>query len=50
MIEPSEYSRPVLARYGSFRDLTQVGITGTSDGLYICGTPCETLAETEERS
>lgn len=33
------YSKPRVERYGTFRELTQVGWNGTTDGFTICGTP-----------
>jgi hypothetical protein len=31
------YSKPKVTRYGTFRDLTQLGFTGSSDGFTIIG-------------
>lgn len=33
------YQKPKVERFGTFRELTQIGFNGTSDGLTICGTP-----------
>jgi hypothetical protein len=32
------YQKPKVERFGTFRELTQVGFQGTSDGFTICGT------------
>lgn len=31
------YQKPRVERFGSFRELTQVGFNGTTDGFTICG-------------
>lgn len=31
------YEKPVLQKFGSFRDLTRIGFTGSSDGASILG-------------
>ena len=31
------YQKPSIARFGSFRDLTQAGCTGNSDGMTFNG-------------
>lgn len=31
------YSKPKVERFGTFRELTQVGFNGTTDGFTICG-------------
>lgn len=31
------YSKPKIERFGTFRELTQVGFNGTSDGFTVCG-------------
>ena len=31
------YQKPRVERFGTFRELTQVGFTGTSDGATLCG-------------
>jgi hypothetical protein len=32
------YQKPKVERFGTFRELTQVGFNGTTDGFTICGT------------
>ncbi|MDQ3555753.1 MAG: lasso RiPP family leader peptide-containing protein [Gemmatimonadota bacterium] len=34
------YDKPLLTRFGSFRDLTAAGLHGVTDGVTVCGTPC----------
>lgn len=31
------YVKPVLQKFGSFRDLTRIGFTGSSDGASVLG-------------
>jgi hypothetical protein len=31
------YQKPKVERFGTFRELTQVGFNGTTDGFTICG-------------
>ncbi len=31
------YQKPRVERFGTFRELTQVGFNGTTDGFTICG-------------
>lgn len=31
------YQKPRVERYGTFRELTQVGFNGSTDGFTICG-------------
>ncbi|MBA2686067.1 MAG: lasso RiPP family leader peptide-containing protein [Gemmatimonadaceae bacterium] len=31
------YHKPKVERFGTFRELTQVGFNGTTDGFTICG-------------
>ena len=31
------YEKPVLQKFGAFRDLTRIGFTGSSDGASILG-------------
>ena len=33
------YEKPKLERFGTFRELTQVGFNGNSDGFTVCGVP-----------
>ncbi len=33
------YQKPSLERFGSFRELTQIGFSGASDGFTIIGPP-----------
>lgn len=33
------YSKPTLEKFGSFRNLTQVGFSGGNDGYIILGPP-----------
>lgn len=44
------YAKPELTRYGSFREITAAGFTGQTDGMTICGVPCDELPEQEQRS
>jgi hypothetical protein len=34
-----EYTKPTLERFGTLRDLTQVGCTLGGDGVWICRVP-----------
>ena len=36
-MEGRVYQKPRVERFGSFRELTQVGFNGTTDGFTICG-------------
>jgi hypothetical protein len=31
------YEKPALQKFGSFRDLTRIGFTGSSDGASVLG-------------
>lgn len=31
------YQKPKVERFGTFRELTQIGLQGSSDGFTICG-------------
>lgn len=31
------YQKPVLQKFGAFRDLTRIGFTGVSDGASVLG-------------
>ena len=31
------YQKPVLQKFGTFRDLTRIGFTGSSDGASVLG-------------
>jgi len=31
------YLTPKVERFGTFRELTQIGLTGASDGMTVCG-------------
>lgn len=31
------YQKPKVERFGTFRELTQIGLQGSSDGYTICG-------------
>jgi hypothetical protein len=35
------YEKPTLERFGTLREMTQAGPTGTTDGVYVCGIPCD---------
>lgn len=35
------YQKPTLEKYGSFRDLTLIGLTGAADGATQYGNGCE---------
>ena len=34
------YAKPVLTRFGSLREVTLIGVTGTSDGHAVWGAGC----------
>lgn len=36
-MESSVYQKPLLQKFGSFRELTLVGLTGSADGASIFG-------------
>jgi len=38
------YQKPKVERYGTFRELTQVGFNGTSDGYTVSGIGNETCS------
>ena len=35
----THYNKPVLERFGTLRELTQVGCTAGGDGIWICRPP-----------
>jgi len=31
------YTKPAVTKFGTFRELTQIGLSGNADGYTICG-------------
>lgn len=44
------YEKPRVERYGAFRELTQLGFTGASDGFTIIGPDGSTSSGNDVRS